>query len=362
MDEKKTLNHLQSEVIELLRFPLIVLVVFVHMLPFEQKPLNLNLDGENIYNTITELISHYLGRLPVPCFFLFSGYFFFFKISKLNTEIYFSQLKKRIKTLLIPYISWNIIYILLVYLKNIVSYMLDKNFDEIYMGIKDLSLYNIFWGLPINYPLWYVRDLIVMTIAAPLFYYLFKYTKFYGLLIILAIYLSTIEFNIPGLGTTAIFYFGLGAFMGLYKKNMLSIVISYRKISMLLAVIALGFVGYYNASEYEEYWVRIFLIFGIVVLLFGGYKCLTHEKLKKVFILLAPTVFFIYGSHMIYILGWLKGALLKSPLSISNLGMLIGYFIIPFICICIILIIYRFMEKYCPKVLSFITGNRRIHI
>lgn len=76
----------QSQVIELLRFPLIVLVVYVHMLPFEYVPLSLKMNADNIYNIVTELISHYLGRLPVPCFFLFSGYFFFNKITGLNTD------------------------------------------------------------------------------------------------------------------------------------------------------------------------------------------------------------------------------------------------------------------------------------
>ncbi|MBG0513949.1 hypothetical protein I4P13_09225 [Elizabethkingia meningoseptica] len=70
----------QSQVIELLRFPLIVLVVFVHMLPFEQKELYPNLDANNVYNTITEIISHYLGRLPVPCFFFFQVTFSFIKL------------------------------------------------------------------------------------------------------------------------------------------------------------------------------------------------------------------------------------------------------------------------------------------
>ena len=58
----------QSQVIELLRFPLMVLVVYVHMLPFGYAPLSLEMNADNIYNVVTELISHYLGRLIVPCF------------------------------------------------------------------------------------------------------------------------------------------------------------------------------------------------------------------------------------------------------------------------------------------------------
>ncbi|CDN75278.1 acyltransferase family protein [Elizabethkingia anophelis] len=348
----------QSRTIELLRFPLIVVVVFVHMLPFEQKTLYLNLEAGNVYNIITEMISHHLGRLPVPCFFLFSGYFFFYKITEWNRQVYVSQLKKRIQTLIIPYLCWNMIYIMVIYLKNLFFYLLGKDFDDSYIGLNSSSLYNILWTGPINFPLWYLRDLIVMTILTPLFYYFFKYTKFIGLLLILVIYLSTIESNIPGLSTTAIFYFGLGAYMGQSKYNMLKFAISYGKIAAILAIITLVVTTYYTASQINEYWVRAFLIFGIIVVLFVGYQCTKYNSLKNKLISLAPTVFFIYGLHMIYILGWFKGGLAKSFLASSVWGMLLGYFVIPPLCIGLILIFYRLMKKKLPKTLNTITGNR----
>ncbi|AQX12413.1 hypothetical protein BAX94_02315 [Elizabethkingia meningoseptica] len=348
----------QSQVIELLRFPLIVLVVFVHMLPFEQKELYPNLDANNVYNTITEIISHYLGRLPVPCFFLFSGYFFFYKITEWSTHIYTSQLKKRVKSLLKPYLCWNIIYVLVIYLKNVLFYSLGRGFDESYEELCTLSLYDIFVRLPINYPLWYLRDLIAMTILTPLFYYYFKYTKAIGLLASLIIYLSTFESGIPGLSTTAIFYFGLGAFLGQFKYNMLKFVIPYGKIASILAIIALGITTYYTASEANEYWLRVFLVFGIVSALFTGCLCTNYISLKNKLISLAPTVFFIYGLHMIYILGWFKGGLAKSFLGVSDYGKLLGYFIIPPLCIGLILILYKLMKRFLPQTLNFITGNR----
>lgn len=348
----------QSQVVELLRFPLIVLVVFVHMLPFEQKKLYPNLEINNVYNIITEVISHYLGRLPVPCFFLFSGYFFFYKITDWNTNIYASQLKKRIKSLLIPYLSWNIIYVAVIYLKNFIFLALGQHFDESYQELCRLSLYDIFVRLPINYPLWYLRDLIVMTILTPLFYYYFKYTKVVGLLLILIIYLCAFESGVPGLSTTAIFYFGLGAFMGQFKYNMLNFAISYGKTALILAIIALGITTYYTASEINEYWVRVFLIFGIIVVLFVGYQCTKYTSLKNKLISLAPTVFFIYGLHLIYILGWFKGGLAKSFLASSAWGILLGYIVIPPLCIGLILILYGLMKRFLPKTLNIITGNR----
>ncbi|NAW51338.1 acyltransferase family protein [Elizabethkingia argentiflava] len=359
MSDKNTdLTKIQSSVIQLLRFPLIVLVIFVHMLPFELKKMKWSLQGYDIYNNITELISHYIGRLPVPCFFLFSGYFFFIKVSEWNASIYFSKLKKRIKTLLIPYLIWNILHILTVYLKNLIFYQFGKGWDEGYHEIRTLPLYDLLWGRPINYPLWYLRDLIVMMILTPFYYYYYKYTKIYGLMLSLMIYLLVLESNIPGLSTTAIFYFGLGSFMALSGRNMLAFSIRYSKVAIIMAVIALGMTSYYTGSHFYEYCMRIFIVFGVIVMLFLGYKLYKYEKLKNTLIALTSSVFFIYALHTIYILGWLKGGWLKTPLSTSYSGKLLGYFLIPFICIGMIFLLYRLMKRFCPKILSLMIGNR----
>ena len=77
----------------------------------------------------------------------------------------------------------------------------------------------LFWHTPVNYPLWFLRDLICMSALSPLFYAFFKYLKIYGLLILLALYLSVWETNIAGLSMTAIMFFGAGSYMGIYKKE-----------------------------------------------------------------------------------------------------------------------------------------------
>ena len=62
-------------------------------------------------------------------------------------------------------------------------------------GSQNNSLYMLFWHTPVNYPLWFLRDLICMSALSPLFYAFFKYLKIYGLLILLALYLSVWETN-----------------------------------------------------------------------------------------------------------------------------------------------------------------------
>lgn len=96
----------------ILKFPLIVLVVFIHIVHENITPVKLDLSAANLYHLIYNLISQNIGRVAVPCFFLFSGFLFFFKIKDYFTvELYKKQIKNRFKTLFIPYILWNCIYI-----------------------------------------------------------------------------------------------------------------------------------------------------------------------------------------------------------------------------------------------------------
>lgn len=61
----------ESTLIESMRFPLMVLVVFIHTIPEIKIQLPENFSGSAIYIFVSESISHVIGRIAVPCFFIF---------------------------------------------------------------------------------------------------------------------------------------------------------------------------------------------------------------------------------------------------------------------------------------------------
>ncbi len=136
------------EVIDMMRFPLIILVVFSHMVGFSLPKVTLSANPHDIYTFVSELISHNLAKISVRFYFLVSGYFFFYKLRIWEWNKYSDQLKKKIRTILIPYLFWNAIIVLIGILAN--------HFATHKMEIP--SLYDTFWGLPADYPLWYMRD------------------------------------------------------------------------------------------------------------------------------------------------------------------------------------------------------------
>ena len=109
---------LQSKTIDWLRFPLIVMVVFIHNPGLGDIPDPVELCGENSLSAIDYLnllrisFSSVLPRIAVPAFFLISGCLFFARVRAWDNSVYRRKLQKRFATLLIPYVLWNFIHLI----------------------------------------------------------------------------------------------------------------------------------------------------------------------------------------------------------------------------------------------------------
>ena len=142
---KENLEKRQSEVIAAMRFPLMVLLLFAHVLPMTSIPIEMNFSEMNVYHLFSEGISHNLSRIRNPLFFFFSGFFFFRKLEKWSLDFYHLQLKKRVISLLLPYLLWNILMILAVYIKNYAFiFLFSMEPGEELQEVRNNSLYMLF--------------------------------------------------------------------------------------------------------------------------------------------------------------------------------------------------------------------------
>lgn len=348
----------ESILIESMRFPLMVLVVFIHTIPETKNQLPENFSAMAMYIFVSESISHVIGRIAVPCFFIFSGYFFFLKSEQYNIDFFRKQLSKRLKTVAIPYFLWNLLTILVMMGKVSLFSVLQMDGNES-NDIFNLSLYDIFWERPINFPLWYLRDLICMFLFSSLFYIYFKNLKVYGLYVLILCYLSGLSIDIPGISMTAILFFGLGAYIGIFKKTLLALCRRYKYSCGMLSGILFCLALYYNGDIHYELLVRAFILCGIITvinLVFALNKA--SEKLTRLFCKLSPCVFFIYAIHEIYIVNWTKGFLVRLFPQPNGYELLVSYFSIPVIALSVCLLLHWVMKKTIPSALAFITGGR----
>lgn len=347
------MNSQQSNVINATRFILVILVVFIHMLPYEHQALEWSLGIRPLYIFLSETISHNIGQIPVPMFFIFSGYLFIYSKDNIaDHEFFVSKWKKRITTLVTPYVLWNLIYICCTLLKNATLGQAFGLYDE---RLGNRTLYELIWASPADFPLWYLRDLICMTILAPLIYYSFKATGRTLLYLIGGLYFIGIECNIPGFSTTAIFFYSCGIWMGMNQVNFLRACLKHKThiypITSLILLISLMV----NTQPGHEYIVRFFCPFAMAstIAIIGSLKDLRIEQLKS----LSGTSFFIYAVHEVYILGWMNGVY-SSLFGSSNMAWLFRYLTEPFMVICTCILLYKICNKFCPNILRIITGNR----
>lgn len=141
-------EELLSKTINFLRFPLIVGVVFIHndISSVTMQGIKYEFNNPEWYYYIIDFFSQVLSRISVPLFFFISGFLFFYH-ANFNLSTYKNKLKSRIKTLLIPYLLWNLIGFLIFSIKHL--QILESVFPSIANTDYNLSVFfDSFYGIP----------------------------------------------------------------------------------------------------------------------------------------------------------------------------------------------------------------------
>lgn len=366
-------SELQSKTINFLRFPLMLMVVFIHD---EHLEINMQilttktLQMKTLYTIIVNLGHYTLTQIAVPCFFMFSGFLFFYKTTEFSKTQYFDKLKKRIKTLLIPYLLWNILAIcvpLAGALKNgelatFWTNLSEKGFFSIFLNYTSWKSMTgqIYFG-PALLPLWFLRDLILTVILSPVIYHIVKYTKILGIIGLGLLYyfkigVIIVDYNLNQL-VVAIFFFALGSYFSINEKNIIS---SLRKVQIFglpISLISLGFSVYFYQTDIFQYILPIYVVSGIITIVNITSLLIERNKIKEID-LLSKASFFIYLSHTILILG-LSRVFLNKIIPFDNyIALTIIYLLTPFLCVSVCVALYFLLHKFLPKLTEIIVGGR----
>lgn len=166
-----------------------------------------------------------------------SGYFLYNK-KKLTSSTYKQILIKRVKSLIVPYLLWNLASLILNILGGNILFHSKDIGDILILFIKQTPSLG-----PINHPLWYLRDLFIFVLISPICYIIGK-SVFKHVLFLVLILLWLI-----GLGDT-ITYDGFGGLLFFYSGILLNIndIDIYRKIKVLANRIHLYIAAYMICS------------------------------------------------------------------------------------------------------------------
>lgn len=286
-----------SNTISALRFPLAVMVIVLHcgINDMNYSAIGLaDLDGNfPIYCVITWILGHFISNVAVPVFFIISGFLLFYNVEKYNAGVYGKKMKKRVKSLLVPYLCWNTLYLALFYLighDNILLTSVPDMFaDNVSIG-KFLCIAYV--RPPVDGPLWFIRNLFCMTLAAPLFYYVISKTKFWMPIILLI--LSQFSLNSFLL---SILWFSIGISCAVHKFDFFKFCRMMLPFTSLISLIVLvvDVIYFKSANQHISdhfYIFRIMLVIGIAYFLVEKKKVSINKRLNQ-------STFVVYAYHSI---------------------------------------------------------------
>lgn len=338
---------------EFISFLLSILVFFIHSY-FAQ---------EITYNSFISVVNHKVSyffscsitRFAVPMFFMMSGITFF---KDYNNKKYFSKIKSRLFTLVIPYLLWNTIWMLW---EIFTSYSFIAKFSTNSVPYP-LTLTSILKGIffyGCNIPFWFVFDLILFSFAAPLVFLIIK-NKYFGvgsviclsIVSLFGLHLPMDVFYYP----MAIVFYLIGAIIGYHFFGFVS-----QKSSKPLQIASVIFLAAYilakNIAPQEihiDNYLTQTIVYTLAAFSLWNIADIFIERIKPRAIYRRS--FAIYAMHLNVAIVILKILAFCTP---QNEWLEIPKFIIMVVSTLIIVnLVCAFLEKFAPKVYATLMGNR----
>ena len=331
----------------------------------------------NIYYSVKIFFSGGISFVAVPAFFFITGYLFFRNVEEFGGEAYRGKLHKRARSLLVPYIIW---ILLCIPLTCLVRYF--ENFSQNpSLAVQDyfhsIRWLHIFWDhyctvlnpnllgfhslyvAPLLGTMWFVRDLLVMSVCSPIVYFFVKKTGKCGIVFLSVFYLLRIWPSIT-LSSVSVYFFTLGAYFSLIRKS-LTIPIFWESIMYVITCISLI---YFVASGGNENFIGwqltpLYTLAGVLSIFSLTTRFIVHKPSFKIPPKLSDSSFFVYALHIEFALplGFYIGKMLTLHSS-NPIVMTMRYFLTPIIIYTICICIYFVLGKLAPQLLKIVTGNR----
>lgn len=366
-------RDLRSQALDLLRFPLAAVIVLVHTLSVDRfLLLNGTFDAGDSqgFHLLSRIVSAFLQGQSVPIYYFISGYVFFVGI-KLTKKIYIKKISNRVRSLLVPYLIWNAIFILLYLVKTVPLISSYSTENDIVFGWREFFM--SFWGynktapvdafgyiFPINYPLWFLRDLMIVVVCTPLVNLLIKRIRWYGIVLLGIVWLFA---NVQGWGritqlASAFFFFSFGAYMSLNRLDMVTEFGKYSKLSVVLYFL-LGCCYILLVEQIHEVasFIKLMRIFVGLLFAYNLAVYLLKKGYCKVNKFLASSSFFIYLSHA-WVFERVRRLIFSAIDLNSDFWIIVAYLLTVFVTISLLLLAYYCGKRFMPNIFKVMIGGR----
>ena len=318
------------------------------------------------YNFLTRA----MVMFAVPGFFMCSGFLFFLNYK--GVDSYKKKMASRIKGLLVPYIIW-------ISLTMAVTWFLQDG-----MGLAKLfgagnmkqmhdftsmeiiqSYWNVRDGAPFLSTMWFLRDLMVCVLLAPILYQVLRLDKVSVLVILVFIALTILGFSLLNIAMSSILYFIMGGYLSIQGIKPFAWIKSkqlYLYGTAFILIICYSSV-YTEETLSQGYMYRLLSIaynVSMVVSVIAICLHLEHKTIGVKLMTLGIPSYFIYLAHEPY-MGYMLQIMLKvlKPFEIVyQIVVILIPILYPIFIIGLFYLIFKCFKQYVPKLLSVAVGGK----
>jgi succinoglycan biosynthesis protein ExoH len=335
-----SINKEISKRIEMLRFLMIFGVVLLHVpqyVPIEQM-------GDGVFNFVKVLFQHAVFRATVPVLTFISGYLLF---SSGNDTNPLTMWKKKFTSLVVPFMFFNLTLLVLAYLAQ-VKFGVTMSYDL--KNADFMTWMNAAFGVlenPINYPLNFVRDMVVLLVLAPVFGYVLRNNPFVGLLVVLLIFLNNMDGALVLRDSMAIQFY-VGGLAAVTKVDMTALDKHAKLLLVIFAVACVALVKFQIANR--NAFVLIAPLF-----VWPAASLLVNTKLGSWMAANAKYSFFVFIAHApVVMASWMVYQKLSTVLPYA-----LYWTVTPFATVAALMVTYKAFMFMMPSFFSVVTGGKR---
>lgn len=367
------LSEFNSQKIKFWSFVSMVLLVFVH-----GYNLNVNylqpwtIPGEPL--TVTTFTQYWLAngvfRFRIPMLFVISGFLF----AMHDSRPYGERSRKRVKTLLLPYLFWSAAGLLLTFVLELIPF--SRNVVEasgmMHVDQNRHLLHQFHWyevaatwiGSTASYQLWFIRVLLIYNLMYPWLRWCVTHRTARPVFFSFAVFfwLSTGGlFFIEGEG---LLFFSLGIWM---QKTRFNIDLPARWLAVkiwgpvfVVASLVKTWAAFSTPFTPLEPWLlflhKLVVVSGLITAWYGGNKLVGIFMKNPTFVWLSAFSFMIYAMHAPLVVYATKAVFLHIP-HFPGFRMAV-FFLLPVSLLILIVTVASFLRRYVPKLYGFVTGGR----
>lgn len=344
-----------------MHFIMSVLVILIHSINNETK-------FERFFS-----IDSGIGQFAVPLFFIISGFLFFRNIRSMDDAR--NKLRKRVYTLLIPYLLWNLIYYMI--------HLLLKPGS----GMSINEVLDAAFTYKYNPAFWFMYQLILLSVISPLMYFtvnhLFVNSIRRNRQLILAIALCLIAGlavlfgkDIPYINEDAFIYYTFGMLIAIMYNSEKVSLISRKNILVYFVIFTVSFIVnrfVYRLLLTDINYYNLFVVTVIIVRLAGAmlifYLLDLFFKYRNVPAFMGQT-FLLYAIHYMivkamiiftkyFMYKFVPVGIVVNGVDLYTIIECLVFALSPIVCVIINFHLSKYLIKRFNRQYNILVGNRR---